>query len=1103
VRNEPEANAGQQRFASGEPGSNADLESLVGRIADEFAARYARGERPTIEEYVQRYPEAGATLREVLATAEAMCAMSKTGTMCGPEASVIVPPTLGDFQIIREIARGGMGTVYEARQVSLNRRVALKVLPFTALLDERQLQRFQNEAQAAACLHHTHIVPVHAVGRDGNTHFYAMQYIDGQSLAQILSSLRNARGAGPETGEPAPSSASTAPVAAATALTDGAIDSPAWIQQVARWGIDAAEALDYAHTQGIVHRDIKPGNLLIDGAGEIWITDFGLARRAGEANLTKTGDMVGTLRYMSPEQVQSQRPLIDHRSDIYALGATLYELLTLQPLFAGSDPGYLVRQIIRDDPCAPGHLNRSLPKDLETIVLKAIEKDPATRYPTTKALADDLRRFLDRKPISARRATAWERVVKWSRRNAAPVTAALAVLIVCSAVLAGSTTWVSAERNAARKAEANERTQAERSKNDAAIAELQRRVAEAESRRAHQNFQNALNLIDELTLKLFFAISRDYPEAFPLLSSILRERCLDFYSRCTSDSGRDEAARFQTAIAYSRMARIRSSQSMGTRAAEDCRTAIAILEELKAKSTGRPDLLRELAGAQMKLSESLFFGDSIGVSLGATSSVPTERLQASLAAATAARSTYEEIIREFGRSAHELHGLAFADDTRAVRFSHLKDAQNTATAHESAAQTFGRLATMLADEPEAVLIYQDFNSIRLDRNSVLKAQSMALGKAGSAYRDSGNIARAELLYRQAIDVAQLLPAVDRFGEADSPDFIVAALQELLETSGRSDEAMQLGLAVLHSESGLLKVLSSSSQTDPLPEKRMQDDAWTLGRPEYNIYRVSAELLHGAQYLRRFGHEREVEIALKSVFEALESGCRIPQRFAVSGSNPGKQCVTVCRPYVELLLEQGRHDDAQAIITRMEAALNVQRNARVAPHLQKIADVRSEEARLCLRLATSLQGFRQFDVPIAKIYKQILADDARLATDPREGIRYNAACAGALAGTSANTGLEADQRAEWRTQAVEWLQADLRALHKLGEDAAAQPPVDAEKWRGQLVRILSHWQKDTDLAGIREASLVAALPEAERAACDELWHDVEALLSELTQPAATE
>jgi serine/threonine protein kinase/tetratricopeptide (TPR) repeat protein len=592
VRNESEANAADRKRVSGEPGSDADLESLVGRIADEFAARYARGERPTVEEYLLRYPETAATLREVLATAEAMCSMSKTSALSGPQATAIVPPTLGDFQIIREVARGGMGTVYEARQVSLNRRVALKVLPFTALLDERQLQRFQNEAQAAACLHHTHIVPVHAVGRDGNMHFYAMQYIDGQSLAQVLASLRNARGAAPVTAsQPAPSSATTAPVAGAAALTDGAIDSPAWIRQVARWGIDAAEALDYAHTQGIVHRDIKPGNLLIDGAGEIWITDFGLARRAGEANLTKTGDMVGTLRYMSPEQVQSQRPLIDHRSDIYALGATLYELLTLQALFTGSDPGFLIRQITRDEPRSPAQMNKSVPKDLETIVLKAIEKDVGSRYATAKALADDLRRFLDQKPITARRATTSERLIKWSRRNAAAVTTALAVCIICSVVLAGSTIWVSRAKAAAdanataagnalvaqKKAEGNLRNEAQAAL--AARNEAQQRAQESEreTAKARVSFGRMMDAVGRFQGLM---AKRSLPENKAAYARAIREVVIreydDFLKECAADPGFEP----ECGMVHARLSEMTDSGDDRTTAKTHCDEAIRILEPL-------------------------------------------------------------------------------------------------------------------------------------------------------------------------------------------------------------------------------------------------------------------------------------------------------------------------------------------------------------------------------------------------------------------------------------------------------------------------------------------------------------------------------------------
>jgi len=313
-----------------------------------------------------------------------------------------MPDQLGDFRIVREIGRGGMGVVYEAQQVSLKRRVALKVLPFAAVLDPRQLQRFQNEAQTAACLHHTNIVPVHAVGSERGVHFYAMQYIDGLSLAQVIEDLRlqllpkSAQSRALRPGQPAtqawqapvpqspignrqPASTPTLPVAALS--TQRSISTREFFQSVARLGIAAAEGLDHAHQQGILHRDIKPANLLLDVRGNLWITDFGLARFQSETRLSMTGDLIGTLRYMSPEQALAKRVVVDHRTDIYSLGVTLYELLTLEPAYSGSDRQELLRQIAFEEPRSLRRLNKSIPAALEMIVLKAMEKNAAERYP--------------------------------------------------------------------------------------------------------------------------------------------------------------------------------------------------------------------------------------------------------------------------------------------------------------------------------------------------------------------------------------------------------------------------------------------------------------------------------------------------------------------------------------------------------------------------------------------------------------------------------------------------------------------------------------------------------------------------------------------------
>jgi serine/threonine protein kinase len=358
---------------------------------------------------------------------------------------------LGDFELREEIGRGGMGVVYKARQKSLNRTVALKVLPLAATMDPRRLQRFHNEAQAAANLHHTNIVPVYFVGSERGVHYYAMQFIEGRDLASVLVQLR----AQPGGKVPDPQAAATVDAAAGqpTTLPSGDTRPPAglsaerstrsseYFRTVARLGIQAAEALDHAHQMGIVHRDIKPANLLVDAGGRLWVTDFGLAQMQSDARLTMTGDLVGTLRYMSPEQALAKRVVVDHRTDVYSLGATLYELLTLRPAFAGEDRQELLRQIAFDDPIRPRRLNRSIPPELETIVLKAMEKNPQERYGTAQELADDLRRHLEDKPIRARRPS-WRQVAgKWARRHKAVVWAATAVMLVAAVLGGGVGVW--------------------------------------------------------------------------------------------------------------------------------------------------------------------------------------------------------------------------------------------------------------------------------------------------------------------------------------------------------------------------------------------------------------------------------------------------------------------------------------------------------------------------------------------------------------------------------------------------------------------------------------------------------------------------------------
>jgi serine/threonine protein kinase/tetratricopeptide (TPR) repeat protein len=553
------------------------LDSLVARVVDEFRERQACGERPDAEEYAARHPEAAELLRKVLAALEVVGLSGSAAASALPGEPVA--GVLGDFRLIREVGRGGMGVVYEAEQVSLGRRVALKVLPFAATMDPRQLQRFHNEARAAASLHHEHIVPVFAVGCERAVHFYAMQFIEGKSLADLIAAPRPQMASAPGS-----HSAATAP--AAVASTEAAPRDAAYCRRVAAWGVQAAEALEHAHALGIVHRDVKPANLIVDGQGKLWVTDFGLAHTATDAGLTMTGDLLGTLRYMSPEQALAKHGLVEHRTDIYSLGATLYELLTGRPAVEGHDRQEILRRIADEEPRPPRAIEGALPADLATIVLKALAKEPAERYATARELSDDLRRYLEDRPILARPPGLSQRLRRWSRRHRTLVATTVVGLFVSVVALAISTAviWHKQRETAAAYEAAKE----------------QRQEAVEQRQEAIDSLKDAQAAVDQFLSRVGGKRLADVPYMEPLRRDLLAD-ALRFYQKFLQKKNADPELRLEVARAYIRIGDIQQMLGELDPAEENLRQGLALLQELFAQEPSRTDRREEQAEAWLHL----------------------------------------------------------------------------------------------------------------------------------------------------------------------------------------------------------------------------------------------------------------------------------------------------------------------------------------------------------------------------------------------------------------------------------------------------------------------------------------------------------------------
>jgi serine/threonine protein kinase/Tfp pilus assembly protein PilF len=787
----------QEKAASVDALSPDERERLL-QILEAYLAEREKGLLPDPDRLVAEHPELAEPLKAYLASLDFLHQAAQSFRPSGPipeAAADFSEKRLGDYAIQRQIGRGGMGIVYEAQQISLGRRVALKLLPFAAVLDQRQIARFQNEARAAAQLHHPNIVPVFGVGCERGVHYYAMQYVEGQTIAELIHELRRlpdshapdepesaasrlardlssgrfaAGSEASQAGKPTPGEAGTTTEEAGLASettrrrraqlsTDGSTHSPGFFRSAANLGVQAAEALEHAHQMGVVHRDVKPSNLILDARGHLWVTDFGLAMTQTDPNLTMTGDLLGTLRYMSPEQVKAQRHVLDHRTDVYSLGVTLYELLVLRPAFGSRRREELIRQIADEEPAAPRQRNKAIPRDLETVVLKAMAKEPSSRYATAQELADDLRRFLEGKPTLARRPTLADRAGKWARRHKTVVGSAVLLTFVTLASLLASTLLIAREHADTKAALAEAR-------------ESQQRAWE-NFQRAELYFRQARSVVDRFAAQHAEQLA-DVPGAELLRHELLSD-ALGYYRQFIAHARNDPALESDLAVACFHVGTL--TEQIG-----DKRAALAAYEEAK-EVLGR--LVRKHPGTVQYRRDLALCYNNVGL------------LSSQLGETAEARQAYDEAIR-IQRQLIEEH-----PDSAEFR-SHLAMSHSNLGLLES--QT-NQVAEAEGSYRAALDVQEDLVRAHPDEPKYLRNLAVSYGNLGFLYSQRDPDA-AERYYRDALSTQQQLASSHPQELKYQSDLSLTYnnLGALLSRNGRIDEAKDSYLEAIAIQERLLQ-----------------------------------------------------------------------------------------------------------------------------------------------------------------------------------------------------------------------------------------------------------------------------------------------------------
>jgi serine/threonine protein kinase/Flp pilus assembly protein TadD len=1107
--------------------SDAELGS-VEVLAEEFLERQRRGERPEIAEYTARYPELADRIRAffpALLHVERLKADQGGSTSCdGDVPRGVAPERLGDYRILREVGRGGMGVVYEAEQESLGRRVALKILAGHGPRNPKQLLRFHREARAAARLHHTNIVPVFGVGESEGQHYYVMQFIPGLGLDAVLEELKGSRGpnpegrsagtaavdrmastaaelarslrterfptaptSGPSEERPVRGPASPAPASESPSLVvlpgqSGGASAPdsagRYARSVAMIGVQVAEALDYAHRQGVLHRDVKPSNLLLDGQGTVWVADFGLAKAADSDDLTRTGDIVGTVRYMAPERFEGR---CDVRSDVYALGLTLYELLALRPAFEKADRAELIYQVTHEEPPPLRGLDASIPRDLETVVRKAIEREPGRRYGDAEALAEDLRRFVEGRPIQARRVSPLEHAWRWCRRNPAWAALAATVLVLVGLAVAwrGEVERRQARREPARQAfvaalnrAADWRGQglwseardvldrAEALLDDAGAPGLRERLrlARADLELAARLERNAIARMELLRGKLQYpAVAAEYAEAF----------------RAAGLAAADEAADVEEVAAHVGASAIRERLVAGL----DDWSIAAAEPRLRSRLLRIARRVDPDPGWRDRVRDPAVRGDR-----GALERLAAEVLE------PAGVEQPPQLLLSLAGALEEVKGdptpLLRAVQRRRPGDFWLNYALGRALARTRPSESVGFLRVVLALRPQDVRVHNDLSwslwrsdqqgeAVAISRRAVALDPTSATAHCGlgNALFFAGRAEEGLAAQRRAIELDPALAAA-RLGEANA-----------LLILGRPDEALEPCLRAVELDQGKTSAYHHVLGNTLAALGRI-DDAAAAYRRSIEIDPKAAEAHYGLGQILQLRGDRDEAIA------------KVRLAMALDGEHVGYAPVALG----EFLRIAGRYDEAASVLRR--------HRERVLGHPERVEEVDGELARvgrdtaLAPRCSAVLRGDdrpadpseglefarmayeRRLHSAAARLFAGALAADPRLVDDPRTLHRYRAACAAAQAGCGAGKGepvADESARAAMRERALGWLRAELAAWSNV--DDSGRPAVAAT---------LRQWRRDPDLAVVRARDALARLPAPERAAWQAFWVDVDAI-----------